>query len=425
MQDRAYFLILCAGAGKPPRILRFTQSHSCLKILRMTGAASSAALPRVAVLVDTSTLWGRLVVRGIQEFAHRNGPWLTYIEPRGMEELTRVPAGWRGQGVIARIGRPQMAAELRTLGCPVVNVSGIELPRCRFPRVTTDLKASGRLAAEYFLARGYRHGAYISLSDLPYVSAQQQAFTAALAAAGGSCAVYSVRAHHGAEPDWNLDLGKVGAWLRDLPRPLGLLSWNASCSRDALYAAQMAGLLVPEDVAILSGTDDDLFCEFSHVPLSGIRPPAEQIGHQAALVLHRLMRGGRPPRRPLLLAPLGITTRQSTDTLALADPALVKAVNFIRANAGRRFGIDDVARHAGVSRRLLEGRFASQLRRTPVQEVQRVRLEKAKDLLYRTDLPIPDVAETSGFGSPEYFAYVFKRTQQCSPLRYRRTIRCR
>ena len=381
--------------------------------------------PRVAVLVGTSTLWGRQVVTGIQNFARRHGPWFTYIEPRGIEEPARLPAGWRGDGVIARIGTAAIARELAALDCPVVNVSGIDLPGCRFPRVTTDLEASGRMAADYFLSRGYRHCAYFSLQGLPYVAAQQQAFASALKQGSAGCAVYSVRPHHGAEPDWNLNVSRLAAWLQDMPKPVGVLAWNASGSREVLYAAQAAGLLVPEDVAILSGTDDDLFCEFSHVPLSGLRPPAEQIGHEAAALLQRLMQGKAPPARPMLLPPLGITTRQSTDTLALRDTALIKAVNFIRANAFRPLRVTEIARHAGVSRRLLEGKFASQLARSPAREIQRVRLERAKELLHRSDLPIPEVAEACGFGSPEYFAHAFGREMNCTPLRYRRTIRSR
>lgn len=375
--------------------------------------------------MGTSTLWGRQVVTGIQNFARSHGPWLTYIEPRGVEEPARLPAGWRGDGVIARIGSQHVAQELAAVDCPVINVSGIDFPGEQFPRVTTDLDASGRLAAEYFLARGYRHCAYFSLHGLPYVAVQQNAFATALQAAGASCAVYAVRPHHGAEPDWNLNVAKLGAWLRDLPKPVGLLAWNASSSREVLYAAQAAGLLVPEDVAILSGTDDDLFCEFCHVPLSGIRPPAEQIGHAAAALLQRLMQGKAAPKKPTLFAPLGITTRHSTDTLALRDTALVKAMNYIRENAHRPLRVTDIARHAGVSRRLLESKFSDQLSRSPAREIQRVRLDRAKELLHKSDLAIPAVAEACGFGSPEYFAHAFGREMHCTPLRYRRKIRSR
>ena len=378
---------------------------------------------RVAVLVETATSWGRQVVSGILNYDREHAPWHLFIEPRGMDEFLSVPPGWRGDGVIARLGHPRMLAELRELNCPLVNVSGIRIPGDGFPRVTTDLRASGRLAAEYFLERGYRHCGYFSLLGLDYVAAHQKAFSATLKTAGSTCAIYSVQPCHGAEPNWNLNLAHLADWLRGLPKPVGILSWNASGSREILYAAKEAGLLVPEEVAVLSGTDDELFCQAAQTPLSGIRPPAEQIGYQAAVMLDRMMHGTPVPRRPLLLPPLGITSRQSTDTLAIQDPTLRRAVRFIRANATRNLRVSEVVRHAGLSRRMLEVKFAAQLQRSPAQVIRRAHLEHARKLLEQTDIPMPDVAEASGFGSPERLAVVFRKELGQSPLRYRKEIR--
>jgi LacI family transcriptional regulator len=192
-----------------------------------------------------------------------------------------------------------------------------------------------------------------------------------------------------------------------------------------IYAAHVAGLLVPEEVAVLSGTDDDLLCELLPVPVSGILVAAEQTGHQAARLLDRLMRGQRPPARPELVAPVGIVTRQSTDTLAIRNPALVKALSFIRRNPAQAIHVNDVARHAGLSRRVLERQFVETLGRAPAAEIRRVRLERAKELLAETDLPIPQVAEAAGFGSPEYLAFALRTECGQTPLRFRKTARSR
>jgi LacI family transcriptional regulator len=387
--------------------------------------AAGRPFRRVAVLVDTSTTWGRDLVTGIQNYARTHGPWQTFLEPRGIEERIQVPRGWRGHGVVARVGRPEMVRDLKALGIPVVNVSGIHLPGADFPRVVSDLTASGGLAARYFLERGYRSFAYFSLVGLRYVATHREAFASALRKAGHGCAVFAVRPRRGAETDWNIDLTRLGAWLTGLPRPVAALTWNAGSSRQVLYACQAAGLLVPEDVAILSGTDDRLMCEFSHIPLSGVQVAARQIGQRAAELLDRLMQGAAAPRTDLLVPPLGVTTRQSTDTLAIPDPVLVKAMSFIRASAPQAFRVADVARHAGVSRRLLELKFREKLGRAPAEEIRRAHFERAKELLATTDLPIPDVAQASGFGSPEYLAAVFATRLRTTPLRYRRTVRLR
>ena len=177
--------------------------------------------PRVAVLVETSTSWGRHIVAGIHEYHHRGQPWQLFIEARGANEHLRVPRNWSGDGVIARVATPLMAAELRALRIPVVNVSAIQLPGVRFPRVQHDTAAGAAMAARYLGERGFRHFAYFSLLDLPYVAAQQLAFRAAVRRLGGTYSACAVRPGRGAEPDWNLDPAPLLAWLRSLPKPAG------------------------------------------------------------------------------------------------------------------------------------------------------------------------------------------------------------
>ena len=377
-----------------------------------------ATTPRVAVLVDTSTSWGHRLHVGIHSY-RKAGPWQLFVEPRGLEERLRLPAGWRGHGIIARIDSVAMAEELAALHIPVVNVSGIELPGISFPRVTTDLNASARLAAGHFLERGFKHFAYFSLRGLSYVASHQKSFADAVAGAGGDFALLTVKPRAGAEPDWNLDLAKLGEWLKGLPKPVGVLTWNPSSAREIIYACQMAGLLVPEEVAVLSGSDDELLCNLLQVPISGIFVAAEPIGYQAAQLLDQLMRGRPAPKQPELIAPSGVTTRQSTDTLAISDAALVKALSFIRQNAARPIQVSDVARQSGISRRVLERRFSEVLSRTPAAEIRRMHLENAKQLLTETDMPIPEVAEAAGFSSPEYMAYTFRQELNTTPRKFR------
>lgn len=403
----------------------FRWQESCSALHFCVMSQRTPSIRRVAVLVDTSTSWGRLIATSIHRYTLRHEPWQLFIEARGTEEHPGVPAEWQGDGVIARIGTAEMAAQLRSLDVPVVNVSGIRLPGADFPRVNNDLPAGARMAAEYFRDRGFRHFAYFSLLGLPYVVTQQEAFCAAAREAGGDYAVYGVLTHGGAEPDWNLNMKKLVAWLKELPKPVGVLTWNADSGRQIIYACQRADLRIPEEVALLSGTDDDLLCELSHIPISALRVTSEQIGLQSAALLDRLMRGGKPPARPILIPPLGIVTRQSTDTLAISDPAIARAISYIRERVAHGIRVRDVARHAGLSRRLLERRFTVALGRTPGDEIRRVRLDRARQLLENTDLPIDRVAESAGFGSPEYLAGVFRSAMRTTPLRYRRNVRCR
>jgi len=126
-----------------------------------------------------------------------------------------------------------------------------------------------------------------------------------------------------------------------------------------------------------------------------------------------------------VIPPLEVVTRQSTDTLAVKDRALAKALNFIRGKASQPIQVDEVAAHTGISRRALERRFSKILGRTPADEIRRHHLEAAKKLLGETDMRIPEIADAAGFGSPEYMAYVFRRELGLNPRRYRKDIASR
>lgn len=380
---------------------------------------------RVAVLVETATTWGRQIHRGIHRYDLKRGPWHLFFEARGPEELIRVPQGWEANGVIARVGTLEMAEELKALDVPVVNVSGIQLPGVNFPRVMNDLDASARMAAQHFIERGFRHFAYFSLTGLAYVATHQEGFVKAVREAGCDFASFKAKPAKGAEPDWNLDLVELGNWIRELPKPVAILTWNSSSAREIIYACHLAGILVPEEVAVMSGTDDELLSEVLFIPISGIQTPSEQAGHEAARLLEALMHGKTAPKEPITLKPIGVVTRRSTDTLAIQDRALARALSFIRENAGNRIEVADVVRHAGVSRRALEQRFLQILGRAPASEIRRVHLERAKQMLLETDLPIPEVAESAGYGSPEYMAGIFRSELQTTPLKYRKEIRGR
>jgi LacI family transcriptional regulator len=380
------------------------------------------ARKRVAVLVDTSTTWGRGIITGIQDYSRRHGNWHLFVEARGLHDSTILPRNWRGDGIIARIGSPETARELRARRIPVVNVSGIRLPGAEFPCVCNDGEAAAKMAVDYFLARGFRHFAYLSLRGLEYVARQCGAFRAAAEAAGCDCAVHGVKVHAGfISPDWNLHLGELSKWLLSLPKPVAVLSWGGA--REVIHACLQSGLRVPEEVAVMSSSDDDLLSEVSPIRLSGVRNACEKIGCEAAAMLDQAMHGKPLPVEPLRIPPVGVVTRQSTDTLAITDGTVVAAIAYIGAKLGTKILIDDVAKAAGLSRSGLERRFAQILGVSPALYLTRLRLDRVRQLLATTDMSIGEISDHCGFSTPEYMTAVFREQFETTPLRYRKSTR--
>ena len=145
-----------------------------------------------------------------------------------------------------------------------------------------------------------------------------------------------------------------------------------------------------------------------------------RIGYKAAILLDRLMDGDPPPNEPILVPPIGIVQRQSSDTMATEDKLVADGIRYIRQNCHRPIQVVDVQKALGVSRRVLEHRFSHVIKRSPAAVIRRARLERAKRLLIETDLPIMTIAHQTGFNHPEVLIRTFRRELDVSPGEFRK-----
>ena len=133
-----------------------------------------------------------------------------------------------------------------------------------------------------------------------------------------------------------------------------------------------------------------------------------------------MMRGVTRERRVITYGPAQVIARRSTDTTQIADVVVVKALEFIAVNACAGIGVPEVVRHVGASRRLAEQRFRTQLGRTILDEIRRVRLERVRTLLRETNQAIGEIARQCGFESESHLGSVFRRAHGCTMRDFRR-----
>jgi LacI family transcriptional regulator len=374
---------------------------------------------RVALLLGADLGYCRQVLRGVQQYVPSEEPWIFHD---AAPEMALLPAlrQWRPDGVIALLfGRP-LAAALERLRRPVVNVTHTlaDLP---FPVVDVDHQQVGRLAAAHLLERGFKNFGYFGSAVASFSIGRFTGFDDALAAAGFSCSRCPGEfwPRLAADTSWSATNRRVLRWLNSLPKPVGVLASNDIPARELAAVCREAGLRVPEDVAILGVDNDDLECSLSSPPLSSVALPAERIGFEAAATLDRLFAGETIEPRERFLPPLGVVTRQSTDILAIDDPELVAAVRYIHNHAARGMRVEDVVRAVPLARRTLEKRFRRHLGRSPFDEIQRVRLERVKQLLSLDQMSVAQIAAQTGFENSQSLAILFRREtgQTCSEFR--------
>jgi LacI family transcriptional regulator len=375
---------------------------------------------RVCLLIDTSTSWGSRLIKGVSRHAQEAGDWLIHVEPWGRYEQFRVPQGWDGHGIIARISRQALADEIAATGLPAVNLSWFPYCGERVARCTVDPVASGQMGADYFLTAGHKHFAYCGpLQPLGYRDEFGESFRDALREKGYCCNVYPAPGGDQQSIAWGTLLASLVEWLKQLPRPVAMLCWSAARGRQVTEACHYAGIRVPDEVAVLGGEHDDLMSYISSPPLSTIDQPAEQIGYEAGRLLEGMMRGKKTRKRPLLFPPSRIIVRHSTDTLAIDDEIVRDALHLIRDRAHEGIHVSDVVRELAVARRALEQRFVRLVGRTPAAEIRRVRIEAAKRLLVESDRSIAHISRATGFGHQDLFSRVFRRSVGLTPSQFR------
>jgi LacI family transcriptional regulator len=379
------------------------------------------SMRHVAILIETSRAYGRGLLRGIARYHREHAQWSTYFQPQGLGDPPPPwLAGWRGDGILARIDNRSLAQAVTRSRLPVVNLRGT-VAGLSVPFIGSDNEAIARLGAEHLLERGFRHFGFCGLARgyHPGLDRRGDCFRQLIEQAGYACQVLQDPPRKRAR-SWEQEQEWLARWIAGLAKPLGIMTANDDRGLQVLDACRRAGAAVPDQVAVLGVDNDAYLCGLSLPPLSSIDTNSEETGYQAAALLDRMMDGKPPPPRLPEIAPAGVIVRRSTDVLATDDSDVIRAVQFIREHACRPIRAADVLDELSVSRSALEPRFRNVLGRTIHQEIDRVRIERARTLLAETNLPIKHIARKAGFQTVQYLTRAFRRLTGDTPAAFRR-----
>jgi LacI family transcriptional regulator len=381
--------------------------------------------PLVALLIETSNAYARGLLEGVTAYLREHGPWSVYISEHGRgESVPHWLKGWAGDGILARIENRTIAKIVAERGLPTVDLSAARLAP-GIPWVETDDEAIAKLAVDHLLERGFRQLGFCGLTDYHWSVWRAEHFQRVAKAAGCDCHVHLAPLRGGRAADFAAEQRDLARWVQKLPKPVGVMACFDIRGRQLLEACRTVGVRVPDDVAVLGVDNDTVLCDLADPALSSIAPDTHRTGYLAAQLLDRMLDGKHVIPKPYLIKPLGLVARRSTDALAIDDDEVSKAVRFIRENACEGITVAQVLQAVPLSRRVLESRFRKLLGRTPHREILRCRIERAKELLRATDLPLKTIAARVGIPHLEYLSVAFKRATQQTPGEYRRQFRQR
>lgn len=377
----------------------------------------------VALIVETSSVYGREVLAGVVQFMRLRNDWSVFLEQR---DLRKQPPSWleawRGHGIISRATTPKLREAIARTRVPLVDLTD-RRGDPEHPWVRSDDGALGRLAAEHLLERGFERFGFCGFSGEAWSQRRERAFVDCVQDAGATCVVYNSPWHGPAARSWDDEQHAITQWLTSIPPPLAVMACNDVRGQHVIDACEKACLAVPEEAAVIGVDNDELLCQICSPPLSSVIPNARQVGFRAAEMLSQWMEGQVPDPPGQLIKPLGIATRQSTDVVAIENQPIATALHFIRQHACQGITVGEVAAHAEVSRSTLERQLRKYLGRTPQEEIRYVQIKKAQELLYTSELSVERIAALCGFEHPEYMHVVFRRLTGTTPGEYRRGAR--
>lgn len=381
-------------------------------------------LYRVALLIETSKAFGRGLLAGVGRYARLHGQWSTFVDERGLSDPIPdwVESG-DFDGIIVRASRRETVEHVVGFGIPTICL-GEENPTSSTSVMNDDV-ACAELAAKHLLERDFTNFGYLGHRGFVWSDVRREHFQRVLTHAGRSCDVLEASIETTREAPWYQRRECLAAWIEALPKPVGVLACYDAAARTILEICRDLNLLVPEQVAVIGVDNDEILCDLCDPPLTSVAPDTIAIGMKAAELLDQLMDpetpgGSRPRRQCIVVGPMGVVTRGSTDTNAIDDPLIAAVAGYIRRHANDGIGVSDLLSEFPMSRRTLERRFSKELNQSPLDLIRRVRINHVKTLLQETDLKLDSISEMAGFSYTAYMVGCFKDSEGMTPGQFRK-----
>lgn len=293
------------------------------------------------------------------------------------------------------------------------------------PQVLVDDEAVGRMAAEHLLEQGFRVFGYLGRTAHAFSARRLAGFRKGLSLAQCECVELEGAFNSGQR--WtqspSFDRQMLVGLLARLPRPVGVLAATDELAVRLVHALQEMGFAIPGDVAVMGSENLATYCEFTPPTITSIDLNVTTMGSRAGELMDRLLSGESVKGERIVVQPAGVIVRQSTQYEPAEDSAMSVALRYLRATPPEMLDLSEMYALTPASRRTLERRFQDRLGRTPAEEVRRLHMSHARQLLRTTDLTLSEIAVRCGYEHASHFCRAFKRENDMTPTEYRQRQR--
>jgi LacI family transcriptional regulator len=362
----------------------------------------------------------------IRSYARIYGPWqLNHItsdfydaSPQQADILKNLTDIIKNSDGIIMI-EPDVADFSKNLDIPVVIASAIRDTKVSAkPTILTDSRRIGEMGANYFIQKGFKNLAFCGFRKMLWSDHREKYFTDTASKAGlktfTNKLTYPQRERF---KDSNLE--RIGQWIRQLPKPVGVMACNDSCGKFIIDSCRKTLISVPDEVAVLGVDNDDILCDLTYPSLSSISLNTEKGGFDAAALLDKIMKGIAVDTQVILIEPVGVQERQSTDIIAVDDKIVSDIINYIKRNSKKLLQVTDIINEFHVSRKGLYKKFKNNLGTSVYDQIRKIKVEEICRMLAETDKSIKETALEFGFYNVDHIARFFRKEKGLTPTQYR------
>lgn len=385
---------------------------------------------RILVSMPTSSHTQRRKLEGILQYVReRHGDnWRLQLDIGGfVRQKLMCFADWKCDGIIAYIDDPSVRRRFLSARLPTVLIEPFLSPlssissRKNVVTFINDHAREGRTAAEHFLSLRFKSFAFVGTPErTPWGKLRERGFVSRLAEDRESCRIYP-KLPKSERDDFAREMPRLVKWLKKLPRPTAVFAAHDLRARQILMAADAAGIDVPGHIAVLGVDDDGPICETATPALSSIPTQDHSLGYACGRALDELFKG-HPGNRVIRTAHTRVIRRASTDITAVSDPFVARALSWIRNHLSEGASVDSIARGIGYSKRMLQSRARKALGVSLGDEVRRIMLSTAAELLANTDSSVSDIAAACGFTGVSHLSLRFRKSYGLTPLAFRKSM---
>ena len=383
-------------------------------------------MAKILLLTDFSSGYSRNLLKGIVRYSKEVGNWsfqrmpLYYRMLYGENGVVEWAKKWQADAIIAQLTDVNIEL-LNDLNIPII-VQNYRDRNKAVSNLTGDYFNTGVMAAKFFLNRGYRNFAFYGFKGAIWSRERADGYSHEIEKQGYKLAI--LENDNKDREEWSYNHTVLGNWLQSLPKPVALFACDDHFALQISETCNVYNINVPDDIAILGVDNDDLLCNISDPPLSSIVLDVENGGYNAGKLLHQLITKEITEPFNIVVNPLIIERRKSTEKYAVSDKNIRTILNYIEKNYANHLSVEELVKQVPLSRRVLEKKFKEETGESLYQYIQNYRIDQFTRLLITTDYSLFEAALQSGFENYKNVSRIFRKYKALSPAEYRKRYKC-